>query len=452
MFVNVGERTNVTGSRKFAKLILEDRFEEAVEVARQQVEAGAQLIDVNMDEAMLDSEAAMARFLRPDRRGAGHQRGPGDDRLVEVGRSSRPASSCVQGKAVVNSISLKEGEDAVPRARRGCAAATAPRSSSWPSTSRARPTRSSARSRSPTGRIDLLTEQAGFAPEDIILDPNIFAIGTGIEEHAGYAVAYIEATRRIKAELPGALVSRRRVERLVRVPRQRPGPRGDPLGLPVPRDRRRAWTWASSTPAQLAIYDDIEPGAAGARRGRRARTAGPTPRSGCSRSRTERRRAGAGGRRRTRSPGATLPVEERLTHALVEGIDAFIVEDTEEARLAAARPIEVIEGPLMAGMNVVGDLFGAGQDVPAPGRQERPGHEEGRRPPRAVHRGREGARARRGRPGRIVMATVKGDVHDIGKNIVGVVLQLQQLRGHRPRRDGARRRRSSRRPASGTPT
>ena len=151
-------------------------------------------------------------------------------------------------------------------------------------------------------------------------------------------------------------------------------------------------------------------------------TAGRTPRSGCSRSPTA-----TPARRAWSEPAEDLawrelPVDERLTHALVEGIDAFIVEDTEEARLAAARPIEVIEGPLMDGMNVVGDLFGAGQDVPAPGRQERPGHEEGRRPPRAVHRGGARSPARPARAGRIVMATVKGDVHDIGKNIVGVVL------------------------------
>ena len=292
----------------------------------------------------------------------------------------------------------------------------------------------------------LLTEEAGFAPEDIILDPNIFAIATGIEEHAGYAVAFFEAVRRIKAELPGtrtaAACPTSRSRSAATTPSARPS---TPCSCTTPSERRPGHGHRQRR-ARCRSYDDIDPDLR-----ERVEDVRPRPPPRRHRAAARDRRRGTPGpaaerpARRpglARAPGRASASPTRWSRASTR----WIVEDTEEARLAATRPLDVIEGPLMAGMDIVGDRFGLGPDVPAPGRQERARHEEGRRPPRPLHRGRARGHRRR-RAGTIVMATVKGDVHDIGKNIVGRRAGLQRLRGHRPRRHGARPPGSSRRPS-----
>jgi 5-methyltetrahydrofolate--homocysteine methyltransferase len=419
VFVNVGERTNVTGSRKFAKLILDDRYDEAVEVARQQVEAGAQLIDVNMDEAMLDSEAAMTRFLRliaaePDISAVPVMLDSSRWDVIEAGLK------CVQGKSVVNSISLKEGEapflDHARLCRRyGAAAVVMGFDEQGQADTTERKVAVATRA------YRLLTEQAGFDPEDVILDPNIFAIGTGIEEHAGYAVAYIEATRRIKESLPGALVSGG-------VSNVSFAFRGND---PIREAIHSAFLYYAIAagmdmgivnPGALAIYDEIEPTL------RELvedvvlnRRPDATERLLAVADRYSGERANAVGPGGDALAWRSLPVGERLTHALVEGIDGFIVEDTEEARQAAVRPIDVIEGPLMDGMNVVGDLFGSGKMfLPQVVKSARVMKKAVAHLVPYIEAGRAPGASRSN--GRIVMATVMGDVHDIGKNIVGVVL------------------------------
>jgi 5-methyltetrahydrofolate--homocysteine methyltransferase len=421
IFVNVGERTNVTGSRKFARLILAGDYDAGLELARQQVENGAQMIDVNMDEAMLDSENAMATFLQLL---AGE---PDISRVPVVIDSSKwsvieAGLKCVQGKSVVNSISLKEGEESFLRQARlvrryGAAVIVMAFDERGQADSADRKVEICQRA------YRLLTEQVGFAPEDIIFDPNVFAIATGIEEHSNYAVDYIEATRRIKATLPHVLVSggvsnvsfafrgndpvREAVHSVFLYYAIEAGMdmgivnAGQlPIYADIPADllervedvvlnRRR-----DATDRLLEIADSVRGGAAA---------------------------------QATNLGWRDAPVAERLTHALVEGITDYIIEDTEEARRQAERPIHVIEGPLMDGMNVVGDLFGAGKmflpQVVKSARvmkravahlvpyieAEKLTQNEGDGQPRSN--------------GRVLLATVKGDVHDIGKNIVGVVLQ-----------------------------
>jgi 5-methyltetrahydrofolate--homocysteine methyltransferase len=417
VFVNVGERTNVTGSRKFAKLILEDRFEEAVEVARQQVEAGAQLIDVNMDEAMLDSEAAMSRFLRllatePDISAVPVMIDSSKWSVIEAGLR------CVQGKAVVNSISLKEGEAAFLEhaalcRRYGAAAVVMAFDEQGQADTAERKVAIAHRA------YDLLTQRAGFAPEDVILDPNIFAIATGIEEHANYAVAFIEATRRIKQELPGARVSGG-VSNVSFSFRGNDPVREAIHSVFLYHAIAAGMDMGIVNAGQLAIYDDIDP---------ELREIVEDVVLNRRPDATERLLAVAdkvGAQERAAGADALAwrekPVEERLTHALVEGIDAYIVEDTEEARLNATRPIEVIEGPLMAGMNVVGDLFGSGKMfLPQVVKSARVMKKAVAHLVPFIEAEKEPGASRSA--GRVVMATVKGDVHDIGKNIVGVVLQ-----------------------------
>ena len=419
VFVNVGERTNVTGSRRFAKLILEDRYDEAVEVARQQVDAGAQIIDVNMDEAMLDSVAAMTRFLNliasePDISTVPVMLDSSRWEVIEAGLK------CIQGRGVVNSISLKEGEEPFLEHARlcrryGAAVVVMAFDEQGQADSADRKVAIATRA------FRLLTDVVGFEPEDVILDPNIFAIGTGIEEHAGYAIAYIEATRRIKASLPGALVS----GGVSNVSFSFRG--NDPIREAIHsvflyHAIAAGMDMGIVNAGALAIYDDIEPTlrdlAEDVVLDRRPDA-------------TERLLAVAdqyaGERANAVGPGGDalawrqLPVNERLTHALVEGLDAFIVEDTEEARQAATRPIEVIEGPLMDGMNVVGDLFGAGKMfLPQVVKSARVMKKAVAHLVPFIEAERQPGAARTN--GRIVMATVKGDVHDIGKNIVGVVL------------------------------
>ena len=419
VFVNVGERTNVTGSRRFAKLILDDRYDEAVEVARQQVEAGAQLIDVNMDEAMLDSEAAITRFLRliaaePDISAVPVMLDSSRWEVIEAGLK------CVQGKSVVNSISLKEGEapflDHARLCRRyGAAAVVMGFDEDGQADTAERKVAVASRA------YRLLTEWAGFEPEDVILDPNIFAIGTGIEEHAGYAVAYIEAARRIKETLAGALVSGG-VSNVSFAFRGNDPIREAIHSVFLYHAIAAGMDMGIVNAGALAIYDDIEPAL------RELvedlvldRRPDATERLLAVADRYSGERANAVGPGGDAQAWRALPVAERLTHALVEGIDGFIVEDTEEARQAADHPIEVIEGPLMDGMNVVGDLFGSGKMfLPQVVKSARVMKKAVAHLVPFIEAERKPGASRIN--GRIVMATVKGDVHDIGKNIVGVVL------------------------------
>ena len=379
-FVNVGERTNVTGSRKFARLMAgalgEDRAgeDEAVAIARDQVANGAVMLDVNMDEAMLDGVAAMTRFLRrlgaePDIAAVPVMVDSSKWSVIEAGLRQ------LQGRGVVNSISLKEGEEEFLRQARlcrryGAAAVVMAFDEQGQADSVER------RVEVLTRAHRLLTEQAGFTNADIILDPNIFAIATGIEEHADYAVAFFEATRRLKAALPGVRISGG-VSNVSFAFRGNDRVREAIHAVFLYHAIRAGLDMAIVNAGVIPQYDDIDPDLL-----ERVEDVVLNRRPDATDRLLEIAPRYAGGAAVTRTGDdlawRELPVDERLTHALVEGIDAFIAEDTEEARLAAARPLDVIEGPLMAGMNVVGDRFGAGQDVPAPGRQERAGHEEGR--------------------------------------------------------------------------
>jgi 5-methyltetrahydrofolate--homocysteine methyltransferase len=412
-FVNVGERTNVTGSRRFAKLVLEGKYEDALEVARQQVDNGAQIIDVNMDEAMLDSERAMATFLRLAASEPGISRVPV---MIDSSKWSviEAGLKCVQGKGVVNSISLKEGEDAFLRQatlvrRYGAAVIVMAFDEQGQADTADRKVAICTRA------YRLLTERVGFPPEDIIFDPNIFAIATGIEEHANYAVDYIEAARRIKAELPHALVSGG-VSNVSFSFRGNDPVREAIHSVFLYHAIAAGMDMGIVNAGQLAIYSDIP-----AELLERVEDVVLNRRPDA----TERLLAIADTVRGVGAKAADLawrerPVEERLRHALVEGIADWVVEDTEEARQRYARPIEVIEGPLMAAMSVVGDLFGSGKMFL----------------PQVVKSARvmkkavahlvpyiEAERTEGSSNGRVLLATVKGDVHDIGKNIVGVVLQ-----------------------------
>ena len=422
LFVNVGERTNVTGSRRFAKLVLDGRYGDAVEVARQQVENGAQMLDVNMDEALLDSEAAMARFLNllaaePDIGRVPLMIDSSKWSVIEAGLK------CVQGRPVVNSISLKEGESEFLRqarlARRYGAAVIV---MAFDEVGQAETVERKVGICRRAYR--LLVDEAGFDPEDIIFDPNIFAIGTGIEEHGGYAVAYIEATRRIKAQLPGVLVSGG-VSNVSFSFRGNDAVREAIHAVFLYHAIRAGMDMGIVNAGALPVYDEIP--AELRERGEDLvlnRRPDATERLLEIAESVQGQQRGPSGRDLS---WRELPVEERLKHALVEGIADWIVQDTEEARLKAARPLDVIEGPLMAGMDVVGDLFGSGRmflpQVVKSARvmKQAVGHlvpyieAERNAGDGAGGNGRRSA-------GRIVMATVKGDVHDIGKNIVGVVL------------------------------
>jgi 5-methyltetrahydrofolate--homocysteine methyltransferase len=415
-FVNIGERTNVTGSRKFARLIAEDKEDEAVDIAREQVANGAQLIDVNMDEAMLDGVAAMTRFLRriaaePDIATVPIMVDSSKWSVLEAGLQQ------LQGKGVVNSISLKEGEEEFLRQARLCqryGAAVVVMAFDEQGQGDSVDRRIAILRRA----YDLLTQEVGFAPEDIILDANIFAIATGIEEHNAYAVSFIEAVRRLKAELPGARTSGG-VSNVSFAFRGNDRVREAIHSVFLYHAKAAGLDMAIVNAGVLPVYDDIDPELR-----ERVEDVVLDRRADA----TERlleiatRYAGSGGMDR---PTEDLswrerPVGERLTHALVEGIDTWVVEDTEEARQAAARPLEVIEGPLMDGMNVVGDLFGSGRMfLPQVVKSARVMKKAVAHLVPYLEAEREGTGRR---AGTIVTATVKGDVHDIGKNIVGVVL------------------------------
>jgi 5-methyltetrahydrofolate--homocysteine methyltransferase len=422
LFVNVGERTNVTGSRAFARLILAGDFTGAVEIARQQVANGAQMIDVNMDEAMLDSKAAMVRFLHliaaePDIARVPVMIDSSKWEVIEAGLK------CVQGKPVVNSISLKEGEAEFLRQaklvrRYGAAAIVMCFDERGQADSYERRIEVARRA------YDLLVDRVGFLCEDIIIDPNVFAIATGIDEHANYAVDFIRATAWIRQHLPHAKVS----GGISNVSFSFRG--NDPVREAIHtvflyHAIRAGLTMGIVNAGQLGVYDELDPELR-----ERVEDAVLNRRPDA----TERLVAFAESyKAQGRRPEEDLAwrrgsVEERLSHALVKGIATWIIEDTEEARQKYARPIQVIEGPLMAGMNVVGDLFGAGKmflpQVVKSARvmKQAVGHLV------PYIEAEKALAGETGKPkGKIVMATVKGDVHDIGKNIVGVVLQCNNF-------------------------
>ncbi|AKD26297.1 5-methyltetrahydrofolate--homocysteine methyltransferase [Polynucleobacter duraquae] len=433
-FVNIGERTNVTGSKAFARMILNNQFDEALVVARQQVENGAQVIDINMDEAMLDSEAAMTRFLNliasePDIARVPIMIDSSKWSVIEAGLK------CIQGKPIVNSISLKEGEEPFRKQARlirryGAASVVMAFDEVGQADTFKRKTEICQRC------YQILVNEIGFPAEDIIFDPNIFAIATGIEEHDNYAVDFINATRWIKENLPGAKVSGG-VSNVSFSFRGNDRVREAIHTVFLYHAIQAGMDMGIVNAGQLGVYADLDPElrerVEDVVLNRFKEKDGKTP--------TERlldiadQFKGGGAKQVENLVWREAQVRERLTHALVHGITTFIEGDTEELRAqimgAGGRPIEVIEGPLMDGMNVVGDLFGAGKMfLPQVVKSARvmkqavailiPYIEEEKR----LHIAAGGeAKAK----GKIVMATVKGDVHDIGKNIVTVVLQCNNF-------------------------
>ncbi|MEA2927907.1 MAG: 5-methyltetrahydrofolate--homocysteine methyltransferase, partial [Hyphomicrobiales bacterium] len=419
-FVNVGERTNVTGSAKFRKLVTSGDYTAALAVARDQVENGAQIIDVNMDEGLLESENAMVTFLNlvasePDISRVPVMIDSSKFRIIEAGLK------CVQGKAVVNSISMKEGEaEFIKHAkivrRHGAAVVVMAFDEKGQADTFERKTAICKRA------YDILVNQVGFPPEDIIFDPNIFAIATGIEEHNGYGVAFIEAARWIRQHLPHAHISGG-VSNLSFAFRGNEAVREAMHSVFLYHAIHAGMDMGIVNAGQMAVYDDLD----------------PELREACEDVVLNRREdaserllaiaqrfAGKGKEaKEVDLAWREWPVDKRLSHALVHGITDFIADDTEEARKRSTRALDVIEGPLMAGMNVVGDLFGSGKMfLPQVVKSARvmkqavayllPYMEEEKKA--------SGDTAQKS-AGKVVMATVKGDVHDIGKNIVGVVLQ-----------------------------
>lgn len=438
LFVNIGERTNVTGSKAFARMILAGQFEEALAVARQQVENGAQVIDINMDEAMLDSKAAMERFLKliasePEIARVPIMIDSSKWEVIEAGLK------CIQGKGIVNSISMKEGEDVFRHQanlvrRYGAAAVVMAFDEKGQADTFARKTEICERA------YRILVDEVGFAPEDIIFDPNIFAIATGIEEHDNYAVDFIEATRWIKQHLPGAKVSGG-VSNVSFSFRGNEPVREAIHTVFLYHAIQAGMDMGIVNAGMVGVYDDLD---AELRERvedvvlnrKPAYKPGEAPLSPGERLIEIAERAkGAAKDDSARLAWRAGTVDERLSHALIHGITDFIVVDTEEAwqaiRAGGGRPLHVIEGPLMAGMNVVGDLFGQGKMfLPQVVKSARvmkqavahllPYIEEEKKA--LVDAGGE-AKAK----GKVVIATVKGDVHDIGKNIVTVVLQCNNF-------------------------
>lgn len=418
VFVNIGERTNVTGSAKFKKLIVEGDYNAALDVARQQVEAGAQVIDVNMDEGLLDSKVAMITFLNlmaaePDIARVPVMIDSSKWEVIEAGLK------CVQGKAIVNSISMKEGEDkfieqATLCLRYGAAVVVMAFDEQGQADTAARKIEICTRA------YRVLVDRVGFPPEDIIFDPNIFAVATGIEEHNNYAVDFIEGTRVIKQTLPHVRVSGG-------VSNVSFSFRGNE---PVRRAIHSVFLYHAIeagmdmgivNAGDLPVYDDIPAELRDAVEDvilNRRKNYDPTERLVELAPKYKGEKGAAKAVDLTWREGA---VSARISHALVHGITEFIDADTEEARLAAARPLHVIEGPLMDGMNVVGDLFGAGKMfLPQVVKSARVMKQAVAHLMPFMEAEKDGGREA---AGKILMATVKGDVHDIGKNIVGVVLQ-----------------------------
>ena len=420
-FINVGERTNVTGSAKFRKLIEQGDYQAALAVAREQVENGAQIIDVNMDEGLLDSEKAMTTFLNmiasePDIARVPVMIDSSKWSVIEAGLK------CVQGKAIVNSISMKEGEAAfLAQARKvlryGAAVVVMAFDEAGQADTVERKVSICERA------YKLLTEQVGFPPEDIVFDPNIFAVATGIEEHDNYGIAFIEATRQIKERMPLVHVSGG-VSNLSFSFRGNEPVRQAMHSVFLYHAIQSGMDMGIVNAGQLTVYDDIPA---------ELRELAEDVILNRRKDATDRmleaaaRFKGDGGPRKSATDLSwrEAPVEERLKHALVRGITDFIEQDTEEARRNAARPLHVIEGPLMAAMNVVGDLFGAGKMfLPQVVKSARVMKQAVAylQPYLEAEKLASGLAAKPA-AGKIVMATVKGDVHDIGKNIVGVVLQ-----------------------------
>ena len=416
-FVNVGERTNVTGSKKFAELILAENYDASLEVARQQVDAGAQIIDVNFDEGMLDSEAAMAKFLNLVATEPGIAKVPvmidsSKWKVIEAGLR------CVQGKSVVNSISLKEGEAEFVRQatlvrRYGAAVIVMAFDERGQADTVARKVSICERA------YAILTGQLGFPPEDIIFDPNIFAVATGIEEHDRYALDFIEATRIIRERCPHARISGG-VSNVSFSFRGNNAMREAIHSVFLYHAVKAGMDMGIVNASALTLYEDIPPDLR-----ERVEDVILARRPDA----TERLLSVAGdakGMAQVKKADLTwreAPVNERLVHALVHGIADFVVDDTEEARKLFDRPIEVIEGPLMDGMNVVGDLFGAGKMfLPQVVKSARVMKRAVAHLIPYIEAEKERVADKRAK-GKVLMATVKGDVHDIGKNIVGVVLQ-----------------------------
>ncbi|MBA2960644.1 MULTISPECIES: methionine synthase [Ramlibacter] len=429
LFVNVGERTNVTGSKAFARLILAGEYEQALAVARQQVENGAQVIDINMDEAMLDSKAAMVRFLNliasePDIARVPVMVDSSKWEVIEAGLR------CLQGKGIVNSISMKEGEAEFRRQARlvrryGAAAVVMAFDEKGQADTFERKVEICGRA------YRILVEEVGFPPEDIIFDPNIFAIATGIEEHNNYAVDFINATRWIKQNLPGAKVS----GGVSNVSFSFRG--NDPVREAIHtvflyHAIQAGMDMGIVNAGMVGVYDDVEPEL---RERVEDVVLNRRPDAGERLVEVAEQAKGAARDEGKRNEWRQLPVGERLAHALVHGITEHIVADTEEVYrevlARGGRPLHVIEGPLMDGMNIVGDLFGQGKMfLPQVVKSARvmkqavahliPYIEEEKKQQEAAG---QDVRAK----GKIVIATVKGDVHDIGKNIVTVVLQCNNF-------------------------
>ncbi|MGB0833460.1 MAG: methionine synthase [Psychrobium sp.] len=417
LYTNVGERTNVTGSARFLRLIKEEDYTTALEVALHQVEAGAQIIDINMDEGMLDAKAAMTRFLNliasePDISRVPIMIDSSKWDVIEAGLQ------CVQGKCVVNSISLKEGEEefikqATLIKRYGAATIVMAFDEDGQADTYQRKVEICQRA------YDVLTQKVGFPPEDIIFDPNIFAIATGIEEHNNYAVDFIEATRFIRENLPHAGVSGG-VSNVSFSFRGNNPVREAIHGVFLYHAIQAGMNMGIVNAAQLAIYDDIPADLKEAVE-YAVLNHGDDATEKLLDVAEEYRNAGSKSKTHVQDLSwRELPVKERLAHSLVKGITEYIDEDTEAARVMFDKPIEVIEGPLMDGMNIVGDLFGSGKMfLPQVVKSARvmkqavaylnPYIEKDKTPGQSN--------------GKVVMATVKGDVHDIGKNIVGIVLQ-----------------------------
>jgi 5-methyltetrahydrofolate--homocysteine methyltransferase len=440
LFVNVGERTNVTGSRAFAKMILAERYDEALAVARQQVENGAQVIDVNMDEAMLDSAAAMTRFLNliasePDIARVPLMIDSSKWSVIEAGLR------CVQGKPIVNSISLKEGEAEFLRQatlcrRYGAAVIVMAFDEQGQADTFERKTQICERA------YRLLVDRVGFPPEDVIFDPNIFAIATGIPEHDNYGVDFIEATRWIRANLPYAKVSGG-VSNVSFSFRGNDPAREAIHTVFLYHAIRAGMTMGIVNAGQLGVYEQI-PDALRERVEDIVLNRPPTlpadlPADSPERGKTATERLiefaatlkGGAAKQAEDLAWRARPVAERLAHALIHGITQYVVDDTEAARQEVAarggRPIEVIEGPLMDGMNVVGDLFGAGKMfLPQVVKSARVMKQAVAHLVPFIEAEKAAAGDTRAR-GKIVIATVKGDVHDIGKNIVTVVLQCNNF-------------------------
>ncbi|TJX00892.1 MAG: methionine synthase, partial [Mesorhizobium sp.] len=428
-FVNVGERTNVTGSAKFRKLITAGDYAAALEIARDQVANGAQIIDINMDEGLIDSKQAMVCYLNliaaePDIARVPVMIDSSKWEIIEAGLK------CVQGKPLVNSISMKEGEEAFLHHAKlvrayGAAVVVMAFDEDGQADTQARKVEICTRA------YRLLTEHAGFPPEDIVFDPNIFAIATGIDEHNNYGVDFIEAARQITATLPHVHISGG-VSNLSFSFRGNEPVREAMHAVFLYHAIQAGMDMGIVNAGQLAVYDTIDPEL---REACEDVVNNRQPKGGGTATErllelAERFRGTAGKEAQERDLAwRDWPVEQRISHALVNGITEFIDQDTDEARRAAERPLHVIEGPLMAGMNVVGDLFGAGKmflpQVVKSARVMKQAvagllpHMEAEKLANAAKGVDTGERQT---AGKILMATVKGDVHDIGKNIVGVVL------------------------------